>query len=109
MPEVWSSCDERCSHFGPFRHQLSDGTWIDHETYRDQEGAITPYLFAHNTIPVEARWRILTVHHLDGVKANCRWWNLAALCATAALTVAAGWLASHRVLGQKPLEVLREE
>jgi len=27
----------------------------------------------------------------------------------AALTVAAGWLASHRVLGQKPLEVLREE
>lgn len=36
-------------------------------------------------------------------------WNLAALCVTAALTVAAGWLASHRVLGQKPLEVLREE
>jgi hypothetical protein len=25
-------------------------------------------------------WRILTVHHLDGDKANCRWWNLAALC-----------------------------
>ena len=36
-------------------------------------------------------------------------WNVAALCVTAALTVAAGWLASHRVLGQKPLEVLREE
>ena len=36
-------------------------------------------------------------------------WNLAALCVTAALTVGAGWLASHRVLGQKPLEVLREE
>ena len=36
-------------------------------------------------------------------------WNLAAMCVTAALTVAAGWLASHRVLGQKPLEVLREE
>lgn len=36
-------------------------------------------------------------------------WNLVALCLTAALTVAAGWLASHRVLGQKPLEVLREE
>ena len=27
----------------------------------------------------------------------------------AALTVIAGWLASNRVLGQKPLEVLREE
>lgn len=25
-------------------------------------------------------WRILTVHHLDGNKANCRWWNLVALC-----------------------------
>jgi putative ABC transport system permease protein len=33
----------------------------------------------------------------------------AALAITATLTVAAGWLASHRVLGQKPLEVLREE
>ncbi len=36
-------------------------------------------------------------------------WNLVALLVTSALTVAAGWLASHRVLGQKPLEVLREE
>ncbi len=35
--------------------------------------------------------------------------NLTAWIATAALTVAAGWLASHRILGQKPLEVLREE
>ena len=25
-------------------------------------------------------WRILTVHHLDGDKSNCRWHNLAALC-----------------------------
>jgi putative ABC transport system permease protein len=35
--------------------------------------------------------------------------NLAALAAAAALTVATGWIASHRILGQKPLEVLREE
>jgi putative ABC transport system permease protein len=35
--------------------------------------------------------------------------TLLALFVTAVLTVAAGWLASHRVLGQKPLEVLREE
>jgi putative ABC transport system permease protein len=35
--------------------------------------------------------------------------NLAALLAAAALTVLTGWIASHRVLGQKPLEVLREE
>ena len=36
-------------------------------------------------------------------------WNLFGLIATALLTVATGWIASHRILGQKPLEVLREE
>ena len=53
--------------------------------------------------------RVLLVHQFHfAYKLN--WgWNLAALVTTAALTVAAGWLASHRVLGQKPLEVLREE
>jgi putative ABC transport system permease protein len=35
--------------------------------------------------------------------------NLLAWLVTAALAVVAGWAASHRVLGQKPLEVLREE
>jgi putative ABC transport system permease protein len=35
--------------------------------------------------------------------------NLMALLGAALLTVATGWIASHRVLGQKPLEVLREE
>jgi putative ABC transport system permease protein len=36
-------------------------------------------------------------------------WTAGALTGTAALTVATGWLASHRILGRKPLEVLREE
>lgn len=36
-------------------------------------------------------------------------WAAVALVGTAALTVATGWLASHRILGRKPLEVLREE
>lgn len=36
-------------------------------------------------------------------------WNALALLLTAAATVATGWAASFRVLGQKPLEVLREE
>ena len=35
--------------------------------------------------------------------------TLLALAITAGFTVAAGWAASFRVLGQKPLEVLREE
>jgi putative ABC transport system permease protein len=36
-------------------------------------------------------------------------WTVGALVGTAALMVATGWLASHRILGRKPLEVLREE
>jgi len=28
----------------------------------------------------DGRQRVLTVHHLDGDKSNCAWWNLAALC-----------------------------
>lgn len=39
-----------------------------------------------------------------------RWdWTLIAVAAVCVLTVATGWLASHRTLSQKPLEVLREE
>ncbi|WP_263365167.1 ABC transporter permease [Edaphobacter bradus] len=36
-------------------------------------------------------------------------WTAVALLGTAGLAVVTGWLASHRILGQKPLEVLREE
>jgi hypothetical protein len=38
-------------------------------------------------IAVVAEWRVLTVHHLDGNKANCSWWNLLALCQRCHLTV----------------------
>jgi len=34
-------------------------------------------------------WRILTVHHLDGDKSNCRWWNLPPLCQRCHLSVQA--------------------
>jgi len=41
---------------------------------------------------------------------NVQWlWGVTALLGTMLLTVATGWVASHRILGQKPLEVLREE
>ena len=33
--------------------------------------------------------RVLTVHHLDCDKSNCRWWNLAALCQRCHLQVQA--------------------
>ena len=32
-------------------------------------------------------WHVLTVHHLDGDKPNCRWWNLVALCQRCHLSV----------------------
>jgi putative ABC transport system permease protein len=35
--------------------------------------------------------------------------SIAGILLIAALTVLTGWIASHRILGQKPLEVLREE
>ena len=54
---------------------------------------IVHYLLRTLTIPSQVEWG----------------WNLLALTITAALTVATGWTASHRILGQKPLEVLREE
>lgn len=34
-----------------------------------------------------ASGHVLTVHHLDGDKSNCRWWNLAALCQRCHLTI----------------------
>jgi 5-methylcytosine-specific restriction endonuclease McrA len=32
-------------------------------------------------------WRILTVHHLNGIKDDCRWWNLLALCQRCHLSI----------------------
>lgn len=34
-------------------------------------------------------WHVLTVHHIDGDKANCKWWNLAALCQRCHLSIQA--------------------
>jgi putative ABC transport system permease protein len=49
------------------------------------------------------------LHRLN-VPTQMEWgWSGAGLLLTALLTVATGWVASHRILGQKPLEVLREE
>jgi hypothetical protein len=49
--------------------------------------ACGPAVAALSPTPVEARWRILTVHHLNGDKYDCRWWNLAALCQRCHLTI----------------------
>lgn len=39
---------------------------------------------------------VLTVHHLNGDKANCRWWNLLALCQRCHLTI------QGRVIPERP-------
>ena len=63
----WTACDDRCRHGGEVRdRELADG--LGH--YQR-----------------EARWRVLTTHHLDGSKANLCWWNLAALCQRCHLSV----------------------
>ncbi len=51
----------------------------------------------------------ILLHKLDVVY-RVQWTaSLVAVLGTAVLAVATGWLASFRILGQKPLEVLREE
>lgn len=73
----WTPCDERCAHPGPLRYHnpIAPPQPIS-EAARDlsaeSEGLRRGYF--------QAQWRILTVHHLNGVKWDCRWWNLAALC-----------------------------
>ncbi|MGB7189499.1 MAG: FtsX-like permease family protein, partial [Acidobacteriaceae bacterium] len=47
--------------------------------------------------------RMKVPYHLD------LWSAAVAVVATAVLAVLTGWGASYRILGQKPLEVLREE
>ena len=51
--------------------------------------------------PQDGKPRVLTVHHLDGDKANNAWWNLLALCQVCHLSVQGGviperpWLFEH--------------
>ena len=60
-------------------------------------------VFFANVIARVLLTRLSVAYHLQ-------WgWTVTALLGTAALTVATGWIASHRILGRKPLEVLREE
>lgn len=86
-PGEWSPCDDKCKHTGPYRVR---------ETMREDEWKVfygtglpfpgeAMYEFGPDGRELqrwkyEAHWRVLTVHHLDEDKGNCRWWNLVALC-----------------------------
>lgn len=69
----WSPCDERCTHDGPLRHVNVVGPTVELPPEN-----VSPDSLA--TGRVLAQWRILTVHHANGNKLDCRWWNLLALC-----------------------------
>ena len=74
----WTPCDKRCRHGGPVRWS-NGSSW---EEYDGPDETIAVY--------VEAKWRILTVHHLllgVDAKRDLRWWNLAALCQRCHLTI----------------------
>jgi len=85
----WSPCDARCVHFTPIRIEVAgDSTEIE-------EGEVGPQDYRLDRgVKVEARWRMLTVHHLTGcwgntteAKRDMRWWNLAALCQVCHLAI----------------------
>lgn len=82
----WSPCDEQCTHSTSHcRIRPTPVGWP--MTPRDILLADREQFRHEPRYEVDARWRILTVHHLDGNKANCRWWNLAALCQRCHLTI----------------------
>lgn len=76
----WTPCDEQCRHRGPL---MVDERLVESPVMAAGD-MFDSYLEA---CIVLAQWRILTVHHLDGNKLNCRWWNLAALCQRCHLTI----------------------
>lgn len=82
----WSPCDERCTHRGPVRWRdfagRTPGGGLVEGDDCDRAGE-----HVARGLTVEARWRILTVHHLNGDKLDCRWWNLTALCQRCHLTI----------------------
>lgn len=73
----WSPCDKLCTHGGPYRLAFS------YEPFNFAEQPCTTIaanLHILDGLICEAQWRILTIHHFDGNKANDAWFNLLPLC-----------------------------
>lgn len=85
----WSPCDERCTHDGPVRWRpaVEGVPWLG--GLPSEQGIVVrpPGEAVRRGHEVQAAWRILTVHHLNGQKNDLRWWNLAALCQRCHLSV----------------------
>lgn len=78
----WTPCDCLCTHKGPIALRWGD----QHAGYEAGFPLIAGELVSSG-LRIVAQWRIGTVHHLDGDKSNCRWWNLLALCQRCHLTI----------------------
>lgn len=70
----WSPCDHRCTHQGPVALIQPEGPPLAVDCPRTAGNLVC------SGYPVFAAWRVATVHHFDGKKDNCVWWNLLALC-----------------------------
>lgn len=68
----WSPCDEGCNHGGPLQ--------VTGPASFQAIATFTAGYLVKGGNQVCAEWRVATVHHLDGNKANCVWWNLLPLC-----------------------------
>lgn len=79
----WTPCDEYCSHPGPFQTIAPDGIPSTLHVANANEAMTLKLRGWH----LQAGWRILTVHHLNGTKWDCRWWNLVALCQACHLSI----------------------
>lgn len=84
----WSPCDALCTHGEPVRLPNGGG-------HLDLVGATVGW-HVEDGLAVEASWRILTVHHLNGIKHDLRWWNLVALCQRCHLSVQTRVVMSRR-------------
>lgn len=92
----WSTCGPTCLHAGPVR-TTSTTVLGDHEEYHgDTQRDVLRNNF-HDDVtwdhlidpPLSLEPQLLTVHHLDGDKANLAWWNLTALCQVCHLEIQA--------------------
>lgn len=59
--------------------------WPDISRQTKEESSWRCVRCGHDNDP--ASGYVLTVHHLDADKSNCRWWNLAALCQRCHLSI----------------------
>ena len=87
----WTPCDDQCAHGGPVRvwaGEDEDGN-VNWEVVPDLDSRAWMGDRGRETFKMQAHWRVLTVHHANGVKSDCRPFNLLALCQKCHLSVQA--------------------